>query len=187
MTVHNGGEYYDDFVDYCLRDTTLLADISEQLNAIEFFVAMQLCGVQWSSTQRLTLHPWPHQQAHGPEGAQRQAEHMQAAHIPDPVVGRHEGVACVDYASLYPNIIRSDNLCPTTKRDRPGPGIKTLGNGAHWDQQTRASYVHCRRDAGTTCEYKRKMREAETDEERRANMLQMAAKVSVNACYGPLR
>ena len=63
-----------------------------------------------------------------------QRDKLVAAHIPDPKTGRHEGVGLFDYASLYPNIITSDNLCFTTKRSAPGPGIKTLGNGTHWDQ-----------------------------------------------------
>ena len=192
MTVHNGWrEYYDDFVDYCLRDTTLLADISERLNAIEFFVAMQqLCGVQWSSTHNVSRYIRGlisrRTDLKAPSAKYVQREHMQAAHIPDPVVGRHEGVACVDYASLYPNIIRSDNLCPTTKRAGPGVGIKTLGNGTHWDQQTKGVLPSIVEEMlELRAEYKRKMREAKTDEERLGfNMLQMAAKVSVNACYG---
>ena len=192
MTVHNGWyDYYDSFIDYCLRDTTLLASIAERLYAIDFFVAMQqLCGVSWGSTHKVTRYfrglvgRRTDMKALSARNIAR--EHMEAAFIPNPVPGRHEGVAIVDYASLYPNIILSDNLCYTTKRSGPGDGIKTLGNGTHWDQTKKGllpsiveEMLELRKD------YKRKMKEAATDEERLGyDMLQMAAKVAVNALYG---
>jgi len=192
MTVHNGWyEYWDDFVDYCLLDTTLLRDISNRLNAIEFFVAMQqLCGVSWESTHNVTRYfrglvgRRTEKKAKSASKVKREA--LKAAHIPDPIPGRHEGVAAVDYASLYPNIITSDNLCFTTKRSGPGPNIKTLGNGTHWDQTKKGllpsivdEMLELRR------EYKKKMKEAKTPEERLGyDMLQTAAKVAVNALYG---
>jgi DNA polymerase I len=192
MTVHNGWyDYYEHFVDYCLRDTTLLSSIAERLHAIEFFVAMQkLCGVSWGSTHKVTRYfrglVGRRTDEKAPSARNQNREHMQAAHIPDPIPGRHEGVALVDFASLYPNIILSDNLSYETKRDGPGPGIKSLGNGTHWDQTKKGllpSIVEEMLDLRR--EYKRKMREAETEEEKLGyNMLQTAAKVAVNALYG---
>lgn len=192
MTVFNGWyDYYDHFVDYCLRDTTLLAAIAERLNAIDFFVAMQkLCGVSWGSTHKVTRYfrglIGRRTDLKAPSARNKNREHMQAAHIPDPIPGRHQGVALVDYASLYPNIILSDNLSYETKRDGPGPGIKSLGNGTHWDQTKKGllpSIVEEMLDLRK--QYKRLMKEAKTDEERLGyNMLQTAAKVAVNALYG---
>ena len=54
MTVHNGWrEYFDEFVDYCLVDTTLLRDVDEKLHAIDFHLAMQqLCGVGFPKHQQ---------------------------------------------------------------------------------------------------------------------------------------
>ena len=192
MTVHNGWEdYYPFFVDYCLRDTTLLSDIAERLNAIEFFVAMQqLCGVSWESTHKVTRYfrglVGRRTEMKAKSASNVKRDKLVAAHIPDPKTGRHEGVGLFDYASLYPNIITSDNLCFTTKRSAPGPGIKTLGNGTHWDQTEKGllpsivdEMLELRK------EYKQKMRNAETSEERLGyDMLQTAAKVAVNALYG---
>jgi len=192
MTVFNGWyDHYDHFVDYCVRDTTLLAAIAERLNAIDFFVAMQkLCGVSWGSTHKVTRYfrglIGRRTDLKAPSARNKNREHMQAAHIPDPIPGRHQGVALVDYASLYPNIILSDNLSYETKRDGPGPGIKSLGNGTHWDQTKKGllpSIVEEMLDLRK--QYKRLMKEAKTDEERLGyNMLQTAAKVAVNALYG---
>ena len=51
MTVHNGwAEYYDDFVDYCLVDTTLLRDIDNRLNCTDYHIALQqVAGVQFGT------------------------------------------------------------------------------------------------------------------------------------------
>ncbi len=192
MTVHNGWQlYYDHFVDYCLRDTTLLAQISERLNAIEFFVAMQkLCGVSWGSTHKVTRYfrglVGRRTDKKAPSARNITREPLVAAHIPDPIPGRHEGVGLFDYASLYPNIILSDNLCYTTKRTGPGPGIKQLGNGTYWDQTKKGLLPAIVEEMlALRKEYKQMMKEAETTEERLGyDMLQTAAKVAVNALYG---
>ena len=192
MTVFNGWEeYYDDFVDYCLRDTTLLSSISERLNAIDFFVAMQqLAGVSWGSTHKVTRYfrglVGRRTEEKAPSSRKTSREDLEAAYIPDPIMGRHRGVALVDYASLYPNIILSDNLSYESKRDGPGPGIKSLGNGTHWDQTKKGLLPSIVEEMlELRKEYKRLMRESKTEEERLGyNMLQMAAKVAVNALYG---
>lgn len=192
MTVFNGWyDHYDHFVDYCVRDTTLLAAIAERLNAIDFFVAMQkLCGVSWGSTHKVTRYfrglIGRRTDLKAPSARNKNRDHMQAAHIPDPIPGRHRGVALVDYASLYPNIILSDNLSYETKRDGPGPGIKSLGNGTHWDQTKKGLLPSIVEEMlELRKQYKRLMKESKTDEERLGyNMLQTAAKVAVNALYG---
>ena len=192
MTVYNGWrDYYDSFVDYCLRDTTLLRDIDEKLNATSFFIAMQqLCGVSFGSTHKVTRYfrglvgRRTEMKALSARNVKREA--LTAAHIPDPIGGRHEGVAVVDYASLYPNIILSDNLCHTTKRDSGGEGIKTLGNGTHWCQKEKGLLPKIVEEMlSLRKEYKLKMKEAKSaDEKLSYDMLQSATKVAVNAIYG---
>ena len=58
MTVFNGWkEYYDDFVDYCLVDTTLLRDIDEKLHCTDFHLALQqVAGVQFGSTHNVSRY-----------------------------------------------------------------------------------------------------------------------------------
>ena len=192
MNVHNGWrEYWTEFVDYCLLDTTLLRDIDNKLSATKFFVAVQqLCGVSWGSTHKVTRYfrgmVGRRTKLKAPSAHKVMRESLQAAHIPDPIAGRHEGVGIFDYASLYPNIILSDNLCYTTKRKSGGEGIKTLGNGTHWDQTKKGllpaiveEMLELRK------EYKQKMKDAtDPDEKLSFDMLQTAAKVLVNALYG---
>lgn len=192
MTVHNGWfEHWDDFVDYCLLDTTLLRDIDKKLNALDFFIAtQQLCGVSWASTHKVTRYfrgligRRTDKKAKSAVNVSR--EQLTAAHIPDPIPGRHEGVAIVDYASLYPNIILSDNLSYETKRDAPGEGIKTLGDGSHWCQKEKGLLPSVVEEMlALRAEYKKLMREStDPDEKLGYDMMQTAAKVLVNALYG---
>lgn len=192
MTVHNGWyDYFDEFVDYCLVDTTLLRDVDQKLHATEFHVAMmKLCGVNFGSTFRVTRYfrgliaRRTHYKA--PSSRAQSREDLQAAYIPDPVAGRHEGVALVDYASLYPNIIRSLNLSWETKMKNAGDNIKSPGNNTHWDQSRKGLLPSVVEEMlALRKEYKRKMYEATDDNERLGfDMLQTATKVAVNALYG---
>ena len=192
MTVHNGWyEHWDDFVDYCLLDTTLLRDIDKKLNAIDFFVAVQqLCGVSFASTHKVTRYfrglVGRRTKMKAKSAINNRREQLTAAHIPDPIPGRHEGVAIVDYASLYPNIILSDNLCYTTKRDHPTTTTKTLDNGSHWCQKEKGLLPSIVEEMlALRAEYKRLMRDAtDPDEKLGYDMMQTAAKVLVNALYG---
>lgn len=192
MTVHNGWyEYWSEFVDYCLLDTTLLRDIDKKLNAIDFFVAtQQLCGVSWASTHKVTRYfrglVGRRTDKKAKSAINNRREQLTAAHIPDPIPGRHEGVAIVDYASLYPNIILSDNLSYETKRDQPTETTKTLGDGSHWCQKEKGLLPAIVEEMlELRAEYKRLMREAtDPDEKLGYDMMQTAAKVLVNALYG---
>jgi DNA polymerase I len=193
MTVHNGWyDYFDDFVDYCLVDTTLLRDIDEMLHAVEFHVAMmKLCGVGFRSTYKVTRYfrglIGRRTDLKAPSSKAQNREELQAAYIPDPIPGRHEGVALVDYASLYPNIILSLNLSWETKKQNAGSNnVKSPGNGTHWSQDevgllpsVVSEMLALRKD------YKKKMYEAtDTNEKLGYDMLQTATKVAVNALYG---
>ena len=192
MTVHNGWrEYWSDFVDYCLLDTTLLRDIDKKLHATDFFVAtQQLCGVSWASTHKVTRY------FRGMIGRRTQLKArsarnvmrdiLTAAHIPNPIPGRHEGVAILDYASLYPNIILSDNLSYETKRLAPTETTKTLGDGSHWCQKEKGLLPSVVEEMLVLrAEYKRLMAEATDPDERLGyDMMQTAVKVLVNALYG---
>ena len=192
MTVFNGWyEYFDAFVDYCLRDTTLLRKCDEKLNCINFHIALQqLCGVAFFSTHNVSRYfrglmgRRTNDKALSSYSQEREA--LKAAWVMPAIPGRHEEVALLDFASLYPNIILSNNLCYTTKRNAPGEGILSLGNGTHWDQTKKGLLPSVVEEMLTLRkEYKQLLKEAKTDDEKLGyNMLQAAVKVAVNAIYG---
>ena len=192
MTVFNGWEeYFDEFVDYCLVDTTLLRDIDNKLHAIEFHLAMQqLCGVTFPSTNKVTRYfrglIGRRTTYKAPSSRAVSREELEAAFIPLPKSGRHEGVGLFDYASLYPSVIVSDNLSWETKRRHTGVGIKTIGNGTHWNQEERGLLPSVVLEMlAMRKEYKTLMAQAKDEDERLGyDMLQTATKVAVNALYG---
>lgn len=184
-------ENFDEFVDYCVRDTTLLRRCSEKLNAIPFFIAMQKAhGVQFKSTHNVTNYLRGQFARRTPLKAptlfNRQRDTLTAATVAETKPGRWEGVALLDFASMYPRIILDANLCLTTKRRGSGDGIRSVGNGTHWDREQTGILPAIVRDMmELRKEYKQKMKEAETEDEAfQYDMLQLAVKVATNAMYG---
>ena len=208
MTVHNGWyHHYDDFVDYCLVDTTLLRDCDEKLHCIDFHLALQqVAGVSFGSTHKVTRYfrglIGRRTALKAPSSIKKERPELQAAWVMDPVPGRHEDVALVDFASLYPNIILSANLCWTTlldvpnencittvippKRDDNGNYIPDTGGTYHWDQSKGGLFPSVVKELlALRRHYKGLMKQSTNADERLGyNMLQMAVKVAVNAMYG---
>jgi DNA polymerase elongation subunit (family B) len=184
-------ENFDEFVDYCVRDTTLLRKCTEKVSAIPFHIAMQKAhGVQFKSTHNVTNYLRGQFNRRTPlKGVtlfNRQREDLTAATVAPTIAGRHRGVACLDFASMYPAIITGANLCVTTKERHAGDNIRTVGNGTHWARDRKGilpSIVEDMMDLRK--EYKKKMKNAETEEEAfQYDMLQTAVKVATNAMYG---
>lgn len=187
-------ENFDEFVDYCVRDTTLLRKCTEKLSAIPFFTTMQkVCGVQFSSTHNVTNYIRGmfarRTTLKGRTIFNRQREDYSAATVADTKPGRHEGVACIDFLAMYPIIIKDSNVCVTTKRNQGGEGIRSLSNGTHWEQRRKGILPSIVEDMmELRAEYKAKMKNAlkagDEDAYYKYDMLQLAVKVATNACYG---
>ena len=210
MTVFNGWkEYYDDFLDYCLVDTTLLRDIDEKLHCTDFHLALQqVAGVQFGSTHNVSRYfrglIGRKTNMKAPTSWVEERAPLQAAWVMNTVPGRHENVALVDFASLYPNIILSANLCHTTLTDKPVPNTLTLnippkmdddgsyipgtGGTFHWLQDKEGILPKVVKDMLALRKHYKGLMKAATDPDEQLgyDMLQMAVKVAVNAIYGML-
>jgi len=183
----------DLFIDYCLRDTTLLRQCSEKLNTIPFFIAMQqFCGVQWKSTHNVSNYArglfGRYTDLKAPSSYRYNRDKLRAANVLKTQAGRWENVALLDFASLYPRIIVDGNLCPTTKRNNPGEGIRVFPDGSCWDTTTKGVLPRIVEDLlELRKKYKKLMNDATTEDERLGyEMLQLAVKVNTNALYGYL-
>mgnify|MGYP003110112623 FL=1 len=182
---------FDEFVDYCVRDTTLLRRCAEKVNVIPYHLAMQQeCGVVFKSTCNVSRFVRGRISRHTDIKALTTYYHERdayaAALVPETVGGRHEQVACIDFKSMYPLILLDGNLCPTTKRRSGGENIRSVGNGTHWDNSEQgvipAIIVGM---LETRQEYKRKMKEAENEDDKlKWDLLQTAVKIATNAIYG---
>lgn len=184
-------ENFDEFVDYCVRDTTLLRKASERINVIPYHLAMQKhCGVPFKSTCNVSrylrglISRATDLKALTTMNSRR--DEYQAATVPDTVAGRHENVACIDFKSMYPTIFVDANLCLTTKRNTSGENIRTVGNGTHWDTETIGVIPSILKGMlELRAKYKGLLKEAKTEEEKlQYDMMQTAVKVATNAAYG---
>jgi DNA polymerase I len=186
-------ENFDEFVDYCVRDTTLLRHCAEKVNAIPYHLAMQKeCGVVFKSTCNVSRFVRGRISRHTDIKAltthYHQRDQYDGADVPETVGGRHEGVACIDFKSMYPLIAYNANLCPTTKQKNGGDGIRSVGNGTHWRKEASGigvipaiiwGMLELRQD------YKKKMKAAKSEDEKlKWDLLQTAVKVATNAIYG---
>jgi DNA polymerase delta subunit 1 len=114
----------------------------------------------------------------------------------DPVPGLYLNVACLDFNSLYPSIVRENNLCHTTMLRVAEEGCWTGpdvldGKGDH---EARFSFVRSRRGVlptmlerlGAARTAAKKARDAATDKRQydALDSLQNAYKVCSNAVYG---
>jgi len=187
-------ERFDAYVDYCMQDTLLLKKIDEENHVFNFFLSLQqLCGVSFRSCHNVTrfarglIQRRTHWKA--PSKSTQEKQEFEGAFIPPPKPGRYEGVACVDYKGLYPSIILSHNLSWETQvpKDMAGEdGIRQLPDGTCWRQgvdallPTMVTEMFELRD-----EYKKKMREALSENERNGwNTLQLAVKRVMASFYG---
>tara|TARA_R100000152_G_C6782289_1_gene219598 strand:- start:8034 stop:10418 length:2385 start_codon:yes stop_codon:yes gene_type:complete len=184
-------ENFDEFVDYCVRDTTLLRKCSERIKAIPYHLAMQQhCGVPFKSTCKVSRYIRGlisrETDIKAKTSFNRRREEYRAATVPDTIGGRWEGVACIDFKSMYPSIFVDANLCPTTKRHSAGEGIRSVPNGTHWDtSKTGVIPSVIQGMLELRAQYKKLLKEAKTDEEKlQYDMMQTAVKVATNAAYG---
>ena len=192
MDVHNGWyEYWSEFVDYCLLDTVLLRGIDEARNVTDFFVEMvRLCGVSIQSATNVSNFMrgllGRKTDKIAPSRINVEKPDLQGAEFIIKENGLYEGVAVVDYKGLYPSLMTGFNLCYTTKRDGPGEGILEMENGTFWDQSEKGILPQV---VDELFEYralcKKRMREAETKEQRAAwNTTQAAVKRVMASLYG---
>lgn len=187
-------ERFDEYVDYCMQDTLLLKKIDENNHVVNFFLSLQrLCGVSFRSCHNVTRFARGLLQRRTewkpPTKSTQEKQEYEGAFIPPPKPGRYEGVACVDYKGLYPSIILSHNLSwetqvPSHMADEEN--VRRLPDGTCWRQGVPAllpsivTEMFELRD-----EYKKKMREASTENERNGwNTLQLAVKRVMASFYG---
>ena len=183
--------HFDLFVDYCLRDTTLLRKCDEKVNALSFLIAMQqFCGVRFQSIHRVTNYVRGLFSRYSPLKAPTMRDNaradLKAANVLRTIPGRHSMVGLVDFASMYPRIIVDLNLCPTTKRMQDGKDVRLLDDGTYWYQGEKGVLPRIVEDMlALRVEYKELMNNStEADERFKYDMLQLAVKIATNAIYG---
>jgi DNA polymerase elongation subunit (family B) len=132
---HKPGE----LAEYCERDVDIMVELEQKLGFISFHKTLSnLCGrflssytiwagylndafvLRWgrkNGTRFRTKFTYYDERV--------DVEQIEGAYVMEPVAGMHDGVCDLDFASLYPNIIRTFNISPevkaVTKNERNGP------------------------------------------------------------------
>jgi DNA polymerase delta subunit 1 len=189
---------------YCVQDCALPVQLMFKLSVIEDYV--QSSRVQWTQLSDLVsrgqqirvfnmLHHYAHAQGYVIDKDSREQgnEGYEGATVLSPTPGFYqEPVATLDFASLYPSIMRAHNLCYTTRwaSDREPPEwLETeLFEGKRFvtDPRFRGVLPLMLDDLLSARKATKKLMAVEKDPQRKAllDKKQQAQKVSANSVYG---
>jgi len=199
---------FDRFVEYCKKDSALALDLVVKMRLMDKYVALSKVSgtliqdtLASGETQRIenfllqefnkkgfVFPPRPNNEEVTRREASRKKE-LKGGFVLEPDKGLHDNVVVLDFKSMYPSIIRTFNVCPTTmitnkKVDNP---IDTITGTQFVPQSVRKGIIPDileelmnRRDA-----VKKKMRSAKDENRRRVyDAQQWALKIMANAFYG---
>ncbi len=205
-----GPEKLDKLIEYCIRDSELalrlvtekgLLDKFYELAKVSGLLLQDAFGGQAQRHECKLLHAFKQRdivmpcKPEGDEMRRRRIERekvgLKGAVVLEPSVGLHTGgcVLVLDFASLYPSIIRSFNICPTTYvRSETDVKFHTSPNGARFvDKEVREGVLPAvvKELVETRAAVKDQMK-AVTDAEikRQLNAKQLALKDMANSLYG---
>ena len=194
------------YLDYAQVDVELCVKIDEVMNVSENQMALQrliVCpfGNTYHNSQMGGMYFMRKASWIPPTGVKGNKEKFEAAFVMDPKMyntfGLHENVAIFDFKSLYPTMMASNNISWETKSETGYPvwwdTPKSLADfdgkpDIHFDKDKMGLLPQAVLEMmELRTEYKRLMKEATTEEDKRKwNSAQMATKRAVNAFYGIL-
>jgi DNA polymerase I len=205
-----GPEKLNKLIEYCIRDSELALRLVTEKGLLDKFYELAKvsglllqdafggqaqrheCKLLYAFKQRDIVMPC---KPEGDEMRRRRIERekvgLKGAVVLEPSVGLHTGgcVLVLDFASLYPSIIRSFNICPTTYvRSETDVKFHTSPNGARFvDKEVREGILPAvvKELVETRAAVKDQMK-AVTDAEikRQLNAKQLALKDMANSLYG---
>ncbi|MBI4173222.1 MAG: ribonuclease H-like domain-containing protein [Candidatus Aenigmarchaeota archaeon] len=118
-------EGYARLVQYCLQDSVLALNLVLQLNLLEKYIALaKVSGTLLQDTigsgetgriENFLLREFNKEGFVLPsKGAKPDETGLIGGEVLEPLKGVHSSVAVLDFRSMYPSIIRSFNICPST-------------------------------------------------------------------------
>ncbi len=207
---------FERLVSYCSTDANLAMRLSKEFNLIDKYIGIsRICGLflqdvlDSGETQRIEhylmrefnknnyIFPLkPSQLETGKRDKQRKIG-LKGGFVLDPEPGMHENVTVFDFKSMYPSLIRTFNICPTTlinpnkSNNIPEDKInKSPGGGSFVKPEIRKGIVPYILEnlMNERAQVKKLMKKAtkagNTDEIRELNTKQLGIKIMANAFYG---
>jgi len=115
------------FIDYNIRDTSLVDKMEEKLGLVSLCLTIAYKGLVNYSEAFGPVNMWDALLYNElrrknivvpPKVAKVKSRQIEGAHVKDPICGMHKWVVSFDVASLYPHIIMQYNMSPETINDR---------------------------------------------------------------------
>ncbi len=119
-----GGKEYEKLAAYCLQDAVLAMNLVVLLNLLDKYIALaKVSGTLLQETlysgeaariENYLLREFNKEGYVFPSRPEKPGEALFGGEVLEPAKGLHSSVAVLDFRSMYPSIIKSFNICPTT-------------------------------------------------------------------------
>jgi DNA polymerase I len=207
---HGTKEQFGRLVEYAANDSALVMEIIERLHLMDKYIALaKISGTllqdvlnsgETARIENLLLREFNKHgyilpcKASDREMTKREAERegkLVGGYVIEPDKGIHSNVAVFDFKSMYPSIIETYNICPTTlvQSGNSGDVIKTPSGAMFYKKSVREGIVpkivsNLMKERGVA---RKRLKSAKTPEKVRAlDAEQWALKIMSNAFYGHL-
>ena len=186
----------DKVIEYCIKDAELALKIIEKITildkkmALAYVSKLPLADVVHGGTSQLVdsllIREADRNGIGVPlSGSLEKSRKIEGGYVHDIGAGLYHWVCVLDFKSMYPSIIIKYNICFTTLDEK---GEIVAPNGVRFTKSREGLIPKILKNLMTTRdEFKRKMKEARTPEEREYyDSLQNAVKILMNTFYGVL-
>ncbi|NOX71614.1 MAG: DNA polymerase elongation subunit [Candidatus Micrarchaeota archaeon] len=207
---------FERLVSYNITDSVLAMRLYGELNLLDKYIGIsRICGLllqdvlDGGETQRIEnfllrefnkngyIFPLKPTEEEMMERDKQRKIGLKGGFVLDPVPGMHENVAVLDFKSMYPSLIRTFNICPTTlvnksRTDNPSPDKihESPEGGSFVKPEIRKGIVPqiLERLMNERSQVKKLMQKAisedKKEEIRELNTKQLGIKIMSNAFYG---
>ncbi|MBN2101828.1 MAG: ribonuclease H-like domain-containing protein [Candidatus Aenigmarchaeota archaeon] len=206
---------YDRLVSYCLTDARLAMRLFGEFNLLDKYIGIsRICCLflqdvlDGGETQRIEhylmrefnrngyIFPLKPSQEEMAERDNQRKVGLKGGFVLDPEPGMHENVAVMDFKSMYPSLIRTYNICPTTLVGPDGPKFtedeisKSPEGGSFVKPEIRKGIVPyilenlMNERANVKKRLKKATKDGNAAEVRELNTKQLGIKIMANAFYG---
>ncbi|MCK4715143.1 MAG: hypothetical protein KAT35_06185, partial [Candidatus Aenigmarchaeota archaeon] len=201
-------EDYDRLVKYCLKDSVLAMSLVEKLNLMDKYIALSkvsgtllqdtLSGGEAIRIENYLLREFnkagfvlpirPTDSEITKRNDDKKKE-LKGGFVLEPIKELHSNVVVLDFKSMYPSIIRSFNICPTTliTEKEVDNSIQTVDGSRFAPPEVRKGIIPGileRLMKGRAAAKRKKSREKDPFKKKAYDAEQWALKIMANAFYG---
>ncbi len=201
-------EQYKTLADYCLQDSRLAMKLLLKLNLLDKYVALaKISGslvndiLEGGETQRIENYflrefnkegyVIPSKGSNGnvsENGNDDESKDLKGGFVIEPKKGLHEMVLVMDFKSMYPSLIRTFNICPTTLvlGDGNVDSVTTPNGSRFVKKEVRHGIIPriLENLMKERTKVKKQMKSGDEKLKKALDMKQLAIKVMANAFYG---